>query len=199
MQNITNQAFILMIVCWSLAFYLLPSAVRKLMHHDSFTQGVATYQILPHILERLVGLCIPWIELVMAAALLAEYALPLISSLLILLLLCFTTAVVINLFRKRVINCSCFAPLGVNAISWGIVARNGLLIMLATSILLIHQTLPSSQWAVLWATNAHVFSSPVNIVLLPLLLMATLIIILSIEWTVDSYHQIAMVQHHIQK
>src|SRR5262245_52593328 len=106
-SSLPVEAFIVLVARLSLGIFFLPSALGKLANRHSFIRGVVAYQILPKRIARIFGLVLPWIELVLALALIGGVALFITGLATACLLVCFITAITINLRRGREIACNC--------------------------------------------------------------------------------------------
>lgn len=136
-------------VVWSarllLAVVLATAAISKLRALDEFTGVVHNYRLLPEPLVRPVALALPPLELVVALGLLLEPTRSLAAAAAVALLFGFALAMAINLLRGRVdIDCGCFAASLKQRIGWGLVGRNGVLIVLA--LLALPNELPARAW-----------------------------------------------------
>lgn len=173
--------------------FLLPSALGKLRDRSGFVQGTIDYQILPEPIARRFALVLPWVELVLALALLAGVALPLTGAATALLLLSFIVAVTINLQRGRAIACHCHGITGTKTISWGTIARNVLLLLL--TLPLIDGALDLSRLAPRWRTDLMLLITPA-----PLLLLAFgCVTIPLVEWAVDIQLRMAQLRGRMRQ
>lgn len=114
-----------------LGIVLLRSAWGKLTDVAGFARGLAAYQLLPAPTIAPLAWLLPLLEGALALAFLLGWVLPLAGMVAALLLLTFTVAIVINLRRGRVVSCNCHGSAQQTPISWGLVARNALLLVLA--------------------------------------------------------------------
>lgn len=80
---------------------------------------------------RPIAVAVPWIELIVAAAVISGFADPWPVAIAIVLLAAFTVSIVVHLARDQHPPCACFGSLSAAPLSWWHVARNGLLIALA--------------------------------------------------------------------
>lgn len=115
-----------------LAGYLLPAAWSKLHHRAHFQSGLAAYHLLPAWSIHPISIVLPIAELLLGIGLLSGVGLALASYATALLLLVFIVAVAINLRRGHEIACACTGVADDQRISWGLVARNTLLVVAAT-------------------------------------------------------------------
>jgi hypothetical protein len=182
------EAFIVLVARFSLGIFFLPSALGKLANQRSFIRGVVAYQILPKRIARTFGLVLPWIELILAIALIGGIALFITGLATACLLICFITAVIINLRRGREIACSCYGIAGTQMISWGNVVRNVLLLLLVTPIIgFAPNVFRLDQLLTLWQTDSMIFSSITFVILLFLLIAFCFVTINLIDWTIHIY------------
>ena len=95
---------------WVIGVLLLAAALPKLAAPQEFALAVFRYHLLPNELINLAALVLPWLELVMAVALLlpAPAWHPAAAVLVVGLLFVFTGAIAISLARGLDIDCGCF-------------------------------------------------------------------------------------------
>lgn len=111
-----------------LAFVFLLSSLPKLRAPDDFALAVNNYGLLPRRFSAGVARWLPRLELTIAVALLAGFALRAVSLLAGAALAVFATAVTINLVRGRAIDCGCYGSASPKEITWYLVAKDGLLV-----------------------------------------------------------------------
>jgi uncharacterized membrane protein YphA (DoxX/SURF4 family) len=109
-----------------LAAVFIGASLPKILQPHEFAVAVFRYQMAPYELVNLVALILPWIELTSGIALLCIPKLRDAANLLITgMLLFFTVAISINLYRGIDIACGCFT---VNAeaehMGWWNIVRN---------------------------------------------------------------------------
>ena len=126
--RVTGEEFLLGLV-------LLSAGVPKVRNPRAFRAIVSDYHLLPSAVVRPVSHFLPLLECVCGAALIAGYATRIAAAVAAGLLTCFTVAVAINLVRGRRINCGCSGRQAPTPISWGLVARNLVLIGIAGFVL----------------------------------------------------------------
>lgn len=131
----------------ALAGIFAAAACSKLAALEPFAGVVRNYRLLPEALVRPVALGLPVIELALAAGLLVPATSPLAAAGIIALLLGFAAAMAINLRRGRLsIDCGCFMTVLRQRLSWGLVARNLVLAILAVPLLLAGETARDLLW-----------------------------------------------------
>jgi hypothetical protein len=124
------------------AVFILAS-LDKIAHPTAFARIIANYRIAPDALVGLIGLALPWLELLVGALLLSGRWLPgavLTGSLLLAL---FFGALAFNALRGVDVHCGCFStrPIGKPDAAWHLV-RDGALLLLAAY--LFHKTFRSA-------------------------------------------------------
>lgn len=156
------DTFILIEVCiYSLIF--LTTSVTKLVDTDKHITSIEDYRILQK------NLVIPFFYMDIVSSLIAgigillsSYAKILSILIMIVLLVIYTTALVIHLFNKRNdLSCGCGGILGDHMISWKLVVRNSLLIL--------------NLFIVLFLVLRFPHSPPYSITVLTLLMMASIV------------------------
>lgn len=183
---------VLLVARLCLAFFFFPAAVGKLINIHSFRQGIADYRILPKQLMSIIGFFLPWCELLLALALLVGIALPITGVITVMLLICFTAVVVINLRRGRWIACNCYSISGTKTISWAIVVRNTLLLAVALVVIDLGSYISSQvQGFTTWNLDRLTLSHVPSLVLLVLLSLFCTVSIPLVEWAVDISLQIS--------
>ena len=131
-----------------LAGVALWAAAAKLLHIPSFRKAVEGYELLPKWAEGTVTILIPVLELSACAALLSGKFVAGGASLLLVLLVLFTAAILINLMAGRTeIACGCFGM--TQRISWFMVFRNLALTIMTTFTIIAsyaRHTFTQSRW-----------------------------------------------------
>ncbi len=107
------------------------TSVPKLLRPDEFARLVAGYRILHPDLVNLVGITLPWVELVAGASLVIGI-LPQSSALVIAgLMALFMGAGLLALARGLEISCGCFFPIGGDKLTWVTLLRDAVLLVFA--------------------------------------------------------------------
>ncbi len=124
-----NRAVVL--VCWANGLVFLAACLPKIIQPAEFAVAIYRYQLLPHSLINVLAVFLPWLELVCAASLCFIPRLRRSALILVMLMLVvFTVAISINLYRGIDIACGCFS---VNAakghLGWWSLLRNTTLLL----------------------------------------------------------------------
>lgn len=109
---------------------------HKLRDTLGFTAVLQSYDVLAQGLVRPVALLLPWLEIVTAGGLLA-FRQPFIVWLAAALLLTYAIAMALSLLQgRRIADCGCQAGARRQAVSWPLVWRNLILMLLTLNLLL---------------------------------------------------------------
>ena len=114
-----------------LIMILLPSAWGKIHNINGFRNGVSNYQILPSSLIPFATFVIPVSEILLGILIFTGIGRGLPAYSTSILLLIFIIAISINLRKGRDIACACSGVSEKQRISWGLVARNIILFIMA--------------------------------------------------------------------
>lgn len=140
-MNLTSGSIIYLDLLLTLRVFLglffCIGAIRKIIHLNTFTQGVINYKILPSKLSKFVGILLPWVEIMLAILLFFGVAIPIVGTLSFALILTFIIAIEINLKRGRHINCNCHGIASTSKISQGTIIRNVFLLCLITVLIIL--------------------------------------------------------------
>ena len=120
-----------MVVHWTcrvvLATVFIYSGAMKATDVASFTDAVATFQLLPDGLVKLTATYIPWLEVVVGVAILVPFAWRGANLILFVLLLTFSAALETAIVRGIDIHCGCFGG-GGDTNAWTALLRNVVLL-----------------------------------------------------------------------
>jgi hypothetical protein len=125
----------------ALALVMFAAAWHKLSEPDMFAGSLGAYRLLPPALVAPVARVLPYVEAALGVAILVPATRPAALVLLAVLLLAYGAAMAINLLRGREdIDCGCGGA--THPLSWGLVARNG--VLAAAALLASRPTLERS-------------------------------------------------------
>lgn len=191
--------FFVLVVRFSLAYFLFPSAVGKLRDMQGFIDGVNEYHIIPLRLTKLFASLLPYGELLLATGLVLGIALSVIGSVVAFLFVCFTIAIVITLLRGHIIDCNCHGSNEKRKISWGAVARNTTLFILATVVAILGQNSMSiSEITKSWSQDVFILSQPLSLLLFLVLTTFAVVAVQLIDWSLDVWMRISnLVPHRV--
>ena len=109
-KNLLTHPWLTIRVQLALGIFFVVAALPKIVDPPSFAHMVYNYRILPGPLVNLVGLTMPWIELLTGLALILGIWRGAARTLIGAMLLTFIVAISINLARGNAIDCGCFDP-----------------------------------------------------------------------------------------
>ncbi|MDX1405217.1 MAG: MauE/DoxX family redox-associated membrane protein [Woeseiaceae bacterium] len=119
----------------SFALLFLLAAVHKLTSLATFRATLAAYQLVPDVLVAPLSICVAVFEGLLGVAWLAAWQMSAIAVASAVLLAVYTAAIAVNLLRGRIhIDCGCGmanSAGGDAMLSWGLVARNAIMIAAA--------------------------------------------------------------------
>jgi hypothetical protein len=176
----------------TLALFLVPSAIGKLLDLRGFIQGVRDYAILPDHAVRPVALALPVGEAALGLALTAGMALPITGTLTALLLASFILAVGVNLHRDRDIACSCHGIGSTKRIGAATIARAFALLSLSIVVAALGAISASG-----WTWNS--IGSTTDVVLVAFMTSCTVALVYLAEWTLDTHSLMRSVTERLKK
>ncbi len=110
------------------------AGIEKIIAPREFALAIYNYQILPDLLINPVALVLPWLEVFLAAGLIAGIYVRGASFLSSVLFLIFATALTVNLIRGLDISCGCFGTASGN-INWLYLVRDTSLLTMSIVVL----------------------------------------------------------------
>ena len=108
MKNIINNKFLLFVLRTIVAFVFIYAAILKIAEPGDFSQAIANYKLLPDISINVLGIILPWIEIIAGILLLFGVAVKENSIIISGMLIVFIIAIGISLARGLNIDCGCF-------------------------------------------------------------------------------------------
>ena len=108
MKNFYSNKYLLLMIRIILGFIFIYAGAEKISDPEAFAISISNYRLLPTAAINFFAIILPWIELVAGILLIFGIAVKENSSILFSMLLLFTIAIVISLFRGLSIDCGCF-------------------------------------------------------------------------------------------
>ena len=108
MKNFYSNKYLLLMIRIILGFIFIYAGAEKISDPEAFAISISNYRLLPTAAINFFAIILPWIELVAGILLIFGIAVKENSSILFSMLLVFTIAIVISLFRGLSIDCGCF-------------------------------------------------------------------------------------------
>lgn len=118
----------------ALGVIFLYAGIEKIIAPREFAVAIYNYQMLPESVINSVALVLPWLEVILAAGLIAGIYVRGASLVSAVLFLVFATALTINLIRGLDISCGCFGTASGN-INWLYLVRDSSLFTMSVFIL----------------------------------------------------------------
>jgi uncharacterized membrane protein YphA (DoxX/SURF4 family) len=130
MVKILSNKYFLLLLRLLLALVFIFAAVEKISDPGNFSVSIANYKLFPAEFINVPAIIIPWIELISGLLLLLGISVKENSAIVTFLLVVFTIAVIISLFRGLNIDCGCFGTIYGSEIGILKVSENILLIII---------------------------------------------------------------------
>jgi uncharacterized membrane protein YphA (DoxX/SURF4 family) len=108
MVKILSNKYFLLLLRVLLAFIFIFAAIEKIAVPENFALSIANYKLLPAGSINILAIILPWIELISGLLLLFGISVKENSTVITFLLIVFTIAILISLFRGLNIDCGCF-------------------------------------------------------------------------------------------
>ena len=108
MKNLFSNIYLLFLIRLVLGFIFIYAGAEKISNPEAFAISISNYRLLPVSTLNFFAITLPWIELVAGVLIIFGIAVRENSSIFFAMLLVFTTAIIISLFRGLSIDCGCF-------------------------------------------------------------------------------------------
>lgn len=108
MVKIVSNKYFLLLLRLLLALVFIFAAIEKIAVPRNFAVSIANYKLLPVEFINIPAIVIPWIEFTSGLLLLFGISVKENSAIITFLLIVFTIAIIISLFRGLNIDCGCF-------------------------------------------------------------------------------------------
>lgn len=104
--------------------YVVFAAVPKITDPLAFATSISHYELLPSVMVHGFALIVPWLEVLLGAALILGLRLRISALMTGGLILMFTAAVAWAVMHHLTIDCGCFGAQGGEEVSWAKVMKN---------------------------------------------------------------------------
>ena len=108
MKNLFSNKYLLLMIRITLGFIFIYSGAEKITDPEAFAISISNYRLIPVSILNIFAIALPWIELFAGVLLMFGIAVKENSTIIFSLLLIFTIAIIISLFRGLSIDCGCF-------------------------------------------------------------------------------------------
>ncbi len=132
-----------------LGISFIVASLSKIPYPAEFAENVAGFMMVPSWGVNLAGIIMPWSELVGGLFLILGIRTRAAATIIGLLLVLFIVGLSINLVKGTPINCGCFESVG-EPISWELVIRDLLMLLMAWQILLYDRLFVFDRGGFIW-------------------------------------------------
>ena len=139
-KKIITSEYLSLVLRVYIGSIFITAAMAKLPYPAEFVEALAAYRIMPYVFVNFAAVVMPWVELICGLFLIMGLMTRAVASIIAMLLVAITVAVIINLFRGTPISCGCFDTVG-EEISWWIIARDVSWVLLTLQIFFFDRVL----------------------------------------------------------
>jgi len=132
-----------------LGISFIVASMTKIPYPAEFAENVAGFQMVPTWGVNLMGVIMPWAEMVAGLFLILGIRTRAAATIIGALLVMFIVGLTINLIKGTPINCGCFESVG-EPISWELVVRDALMLVMAAQILLYDRLFVFDRGGFIW-------------------------------------------------
>jgi len=125
------------------------ASMTKIPYPAEFAENVAGFMMVPTWGVNLMGVTMPWAELVAGLFLILGIRTRAAATIIGALLIAFIVGLSINLIKGTPINCGCFESVG-EPISWELVVRDALMLAMAGQIILYDRLFVFDRGGFIW-------------------------------------------------
>ena len=130
-SEVLDNKYIILLARLILGLVFIFASIGKISHPISFAQDIWNYNIISDNLVLISAIIIPWVEFICGLLLISGFFVFETSINLLVLLIIYEIAIVLNMFRGRIFECGC-GVFGKNEmIGWNVVIRDLILILIA--------------------------------------------------------------------
>ena len=107
-MNLFSNKYLILIIRTVIAVIFIIAGAETIANPENFALSISNYRLFPVYSINIFAVVLPWIEIISGILLLFGIAVKENSTIILTLLLIFTSAIVISLFRGLSIDCGCF-------------------------------------------------------------------------------------------
>lgn len=118
MTAILSNKWLNLALRWALGFVFIYAAIEKIAQPELFARDIANYRLLPLLAVNIVAISLPWVELLVGLALIADVRRRGAALLIGAMLIVFIVAITAALARGLDISCGCFGTATASKVGW---------------------------------------------------------------------------------
>lgn len=133
MKRILTNKHFLFLIRITISYIFIYAGAIKISDTEAFAISISNYRLLPVSTSNFFAITLPWLELITGILLLFGIAVKENSTIIFSMLLIFTIAIIISLFRGLSIDCGCFGKgtqIGLMKLGENLLMIVGLLILI---------------------------------------------------------------------
>jgi uncharacterized membrane protein YphA (DoxX/SURF4 family) len=108
MNALFSNKYLLLIIRVVIAVIFIYAGAEKISDPEAFAVSISNYRLIPTATLNIFAITLPWIELITGVLMLFGISVKENSTILFAMLMVFTIAIIISLFRGLSIDCGCF-------------------------------------------------------------------------------------------
>ncbi len=130
-DKIINNTVLVLIARIVVALMFIIVGVGKITHPDEFAREISNYQLLPILFINPLAVILPWLEVITGTMILFGIQIRANAFLVSLMLIAFTTAIIIAVAKGLSINCGCYSQIAAQKVGLPKILENTGLIILS--------------------------------------------------------------------
>lgn len=130
-DKIINNTVLVLIARIVVALMFIIVGVGKITHPDEFAREISNYQLLPILFINPLAVVLPWLEVITGMMILFGIQIRANAFIVSLMLIAFTTAIIIAVAKGLSINCGCYSQIAVQKVGLPKILENTGLIILS--------------------------------------------------------------------
>jgi putative oxidoreductase len=134
LKKILTHRYVALVLRLYVGALFIYASMYKINYTGEFAETIASYQIVPYWTVNILGVVLPWVELICGILLVAGIRARSATVVIGFLMILFGLAIMINLMKDSPISCGCFHTVG-EKISWWTLLRDLIWVIMTIHIL----------------------------------------------------------------